>query len=317
MPPISQGQTRRNQHTQSSFCSARRPLGAGAVQQSPHTSPQRSVATMSEGLRLGNNDSAVHSSVSKYYGETLQGSSDLKTSACCTSKAPCAEVRSILAHLPQDITSRCVLWRVQGVKQHETSPISCTPVAAAKTQNTPTRCCTTYSCCCCSCRRYYGCGSPFPVGLQGSGLRVLDLGCGTGRDCYVCAALVGQKGFVTGVSVLQGVHTRRMEGAWGLSASSCAELAAAAAATEQQQQQCGMQGPAATRASTHAAVPGAPSQRCVLLLSRSCCCCCPGIDMTDAQLAYADKHSTAWQQHLGYAQPNMRSVVVLTLFSRS
>lgn len=46
--------------------------------------------------------------------------------------------------------------------------------------------------------RYYGCGSPFPVGLEGSGLRVLDLGCGTGRDCYVCAALVGENGFVTG-----------------------------------------------------------------------------------------------------------------------
>lgn len=82
--------------------------------------------------------------------------------------------------------------------------------------------------CCCTACRYYGCGSPFPVGLQGSGLRVLDLGCGTGRDCYVCAALVGEKGFVTGV------------------------------------------------------------------------------DMTDAQLAHATQHSTAWQQHLGYKQPNMR-----------
>jgi ubiquinone/menaquinone biosynthesis C-methylase UbiE len=33
-----------------------------------------------------------------------------------------------------------------------------------------------------------------------------------------------------------------------------------------------------------------------------------GIDMTDAQLAFANKHSTAWQQHLGYTQPNMRFV---------
>jgi ubiquinone/menaquinone biosynthesis C-methylase UbiE len=33
-----------------------------------------------------------------------------------------------------------------------------------------------------------------------------------------------------------------------------------------------------------------------------------GIDMTDAQLAFANKHSAAWQQHLGYAQPNMRYV---------
>lgn len=47
--------------------------------------------------------------------------------------------------------------------------------------------------------KYYGCGSPFPLGI--SGLRVLDLGCGTGRDCYVCAAMVGEGGFVTGVDM--------------------------------------------------------------------------------------------------------------------
>lgn len=28
--------------------------------------------------------------------------------------------------------------------------------------------------------------------------------------------------------------------------------------------------------------------------------------MTDAQLAFATQHSTTWQQHLGYKQPNMR-----------
>lgn len=44
--------------------------------------------------------------------------------------------------------------------------------------------------------RYYGCGTPLPAGI--SGLRVLDLGSGTGRDCYVAAQLVGEQGFVTG-----------------------------------------------------------------------------------------------------------------------
>jgi arsenite methyltransferase len=44
--------------------------------------------------------------------------------------------------------------------------------------------------------KYYGCGSPFPRGIKG--LRVLDLGCGSGRDCYVCAALVGEDGSVIG-----------------------------------------------------------------------------------------------------------------------
>jgi SAM-dependent methyltransferase len=44
--------------------------------------------------------------------------------------------------------------------------------------------------------RYYGCGTPLPLGI--TGLRVLDLGSGTGRDCYVAARLVGPSGFVTG-----------------------------------------------------------------------------------------------------------------------
>lgn len=47
--------------------------------------------------------------------------------------------------------------------------------------------------------KYYGCGSPFPMGIQG--LRVLDLGSGSGRDCYVCSALVGEGGSVTGVDM--------------------------------------------------------------------------------------------------------------------
>ena len=48
--------------------------------------------------------------------------------------------------------------------------------------------------------KYYGCGSPFPAGSIRN-LRVLDLGSGSGRDCYVCAALVGPNGTVTGVDM--------------------------------------------------------------------------------------------------------------------
>jgi len=47
--------------------------------------------------------------------------------------------------------------------------------------------------------RFYGCGAPIPLGIDG--LRVLDLGSGTGRDCYVAAAMVGEKGFVTGIDM--------------------------------------------------------------------------------------------------------------------
>ena len=50
--------------------------------------------------------------------------------------------------------------------------------------------------------KYYGCGSPTPIGIDG--LRVLDLGSGSGRDCYVAAKLVGENGSVLGVDMTDG-----------------------------------------------------------------------------------------------------------------
>lgn len=47
--------------------------------------------------------------------------------------------------------------------------------------------------------RYYGCGLVCPQQLEG--LRVLDLGCGTGRDVYALAQMVGPKGLVVGVDM--------------------------------------------------------------------------------------------------------------------
>ncbi|CAG9466402.1 unnamed protein product [Pedinophyceae sp. YPF-701] len=49
--------------------------------------------------------------------------------------------------------------------------------------------------------KFYGCGAPLPLGIQG--LRVLDLGSGSGRDCYVMADLVGAQGKVTGVDMTE------------------------------------------------------------------------------------------------------------------
>lgn len=47
--------------------------------------------------------------------------------------------------------------------------------------------------------RYYGCGLVAPALLEGC--RVLDLGSGSGRDCYVLAQLVGPQGSVLGVDM--------------------------------------------------------------------------------------------------------------------
>ncbi|MFT4571178.1 MAG: arsenite methyltransferase [Hyphomicrobiaceae bacterium] len=47
--------------------------------------------------------------------------------------------------------------------------------------------------------RFYGCGFPIPDAL--SGATVVDLGCGTGRDVYVIAQLVGETGHVHGIDM--------------------------------------------------------------------------------------------------------------------
>lgn len=47
--------------------------------------------------------------------------------------------------------------------------------------------------------KFYGCGSPIPPLLEGK--IVLDLGCGTGRDCYILSQMVGENGRVVGIDM--------------------------------------------------------------------------------------------------------------------
>lgn len=49
--------------------------------------------------------------------------------------------------------------------------------------------------------KYYGCGLTIPTML--TGLKVLDLGCGSGRDVYIASQLVGETGEVIGLDMTE------------------------------------------------------------------------------------------------------------------
>ena len=85
-----------------------------------------------------------------YYGQVLQGSTDLKTDACCTIEAPAPEILAALANVHPDVKAR-----------------------------------------------YYGCGLIAPEAAEG--MRILDLGSGSGQDAYLLAQLAGPEGSVVGV----------------------------------------------------------------------------------------------------------------------
>ncbi|MSR13644.1 MAG: methyltransferase domain-containing protein [Gammaproteobacteria bacterium] len=94
----------------------------------------------------------MHESIQEYYGQTLQSSVDLKTSACCDPEEVPGWFKTLLKRVHPEVLAR-----------------------------------------------YYGCGLVCPSLLEG--MRVLDLGCGAGRDVYVLAQLVGAGGHVIGVDM--------------------------------------------------------------------------------------------------------------------
>lgn len=51
------------------------------------------------------------------------------------------------------------------------------------------------------CFSFYGCGLPIPEALDGC--KVLDLGSGAGRDCYILSKLVGKNGHVVGLDMTE------------------------------------------------------------------------------------------------------------------
>ncbi len=64
--------------------------------------------------------------------------------------------------------------------------------------------------------KYYGCGLVMPDLLQGT--RILDLGCGSGRDVYALAQIAGAEGEVVGVDMTpEQLETARAHVGWHMS----------------------------------------------------------------------------------------------------
>lgn len=97
----------------------------------------------------------------EYYGEVLQSSDNLKTTACCTLDMIPTRIKEVLPYIADEIQDK-----------------------------------------------YYGCGSPIPLAIEGQ--KVLDLGSGSGRDVYILSKLVGEKGQVNGIDMTQ----NQIEVAW-------------------------------------------------------------------------------------------------------
>jgi SAM-dependent methyltransferase len=94
----------------------------------------------------------MHDIVQNYYGRQLQGTADLRTSACCDADAVPGWLKPLLERVHAEVRER-----------------------------------------------YYGCGLVCPPLLEGC--RILDLGCGAGRDVYLLAQLAGPGGAVVGVDM--------------------------------------------------------------------------------------------------------------------
>lgn len=104
------------------------------------------------GAGVPTEDTTHTDAIRRYYAETLQSTSDLKTGACCAPEELSPRVRALVAQVHPEVRER-----------------------------------------------FYGCGAPLPPVLEGA--TVLDLGCGSGRDAYVLASLVGEAGRVIGVDM--------------------------------------------------------------------------------------------------------------------
>lgn len=107
---------------------------------------------MNNSLKPDKSLDTIRNEVSQYYGQQLQSSADLLTSACCDSTLMPDWLKPVFSRIHPEVLAR-----------------------------------------------YYGCGLVAPQQLEAC--RILDLGCGSGRDVYALAQLAGAQGRVFGVDM--------------------------------------------------------------------------------------------------------------------
>lgn len=57
-------------------------------------------------IDMSTDKTATQQSVSKYYGETLQQTSDLKTNACCTAASPFPHIKDAIKNIHPDVIAK-------------------------------------------------------------------------------------------------------------------------------------------------------------------------------------------------------------------
>lgn len=112
----------------------------------------------------------------EYYGKAIKNTSDLKTNACVTPAQPVPSyVRDALKKVHPEVSAKSVTHVRKWLLKALVLMCSWPPL------------------------RYYGCGLVVPECLEGC--RILDLGSGSGRDCFMLSLLVGEQGHVSGIDM--------------------------------------------------------------------------------------------------------------------
>ena len=117
-------------------------------------------------------EAASRSHVKQYYGADIEAVEDFKTSVCSNDEKLPPLVVQAMRSVHHEINSKSVRTKKNRLSLNR----PCVPIS-----------------------RYYGCGPVFPEAVEGC--RVVDLGSGAGRDCFLLSKLVGPSGYVTGVDM--------------------------------------------------------------------------------------------------------------------